>query len=87
MTLLYDSLFDNVPMTLTHKKRKRNALRVKKNLTICVVLVMALLLTSCSEAGSTKQIRATLFLLDASGSMIRSVSEREQQLKERLNGA
>ena len=48
---------------------------------------MALLLTSCSEAGSTKQIRATLFLLDASGSMIRSVSEREQQLKERLTGA
>ena len=48
---------------------------------------MTLLLTSCSEAGSTKQIRATLFLLDASGSMIRSVSEREQQLKERLNGA
>ena len=62
-------------------------MRVKKNLTICVVLVMTLLLTSCSEAGSTKQIRATLFLLDASGSMIRSVSEREQQLKERLNGA
>ena len=48
---------------------------------------MALLLTSCSDAGSTKQIRATLFLLDASGSMIRSVSEREQQLKERLTGA
>jgi hypothetical protein len=48
---------------------------------------MALLLSSCSEAGSTKQIRATLFLLDASGSMIRSVSEREQQLKERLTGA
>ena len=48
---------------------------------------MALLFTSCSDAGSTKQIRATLFLLDASGSMIRSVSEREQQLKERLTGA
>ena len=62
-------------------------MRVKKHLTSCVLLVVALLLTSCSEAGSTKQIRATLFLLDASGSMIRSVSEREQQLKERLNGA
>ena len=60
---------------------------VKKHLTSCVLLAMALLLTSCSEAGSTKQIRATLFLLDASGSMIRSVSEREQQLKERLTGA
>lgn len=48
---------------------------------------MALLLSSCSEASSTKNIRATLFLLDASGSMIRSVSEREQQLKERLTGA
>ncbi len=48
---------------------------------------MALLLSSCSEAGSTKNIRATLFLLDASGSMIRSVAEREQQLKERLTGA
>ncbi len=48
---------------------------------------MALLLSSCSEAGSTKNIRATLFLLDASGSMIRSVAEREQQLKERLSGA
>ena len=62
-------------------------MRVKKHLTSCVLLVVALLLTSCSEAGSTKQIRATLFLLDASGSMIRSVSEREQQLKERLTGA
>lgn len=59
----------------------------KRHLTSCILIVMALLLTSCSEAGSTKQIRATLFLLDASGSMIRSVSEREQQLKERLNGA
>lgn len=49
--------------------------------------MMALLLSSCSEASSTKNIRATLFLLDASGSMIRSVSEREQQLKERLTGA
>ena len=62
-------------------------MRVKKHLTSSVLLAMALLLTSCSEAGSTKQIRATLFLLDASGSMIRSISEREQQLKERLNGA
>ena len=62
-------------------------MRVKKHLTSCVLLAMALLLSSCSDAGSTKQIRATLFLLDASGSMIRSVSEREQQLKERLTGA
>jgi hypothetical protein len=62
-------------------------LQVKKHLTSCLLLAMALLLTSCSDAGSTKQIRATLFLLDASGSMIRSVSEREQQLKERLTGA
>lgn len=60
---------------------------LKKHLTSCVLLAVALLLSSCSEAGSTKQIRATLFLLDASGSMIRSVSEREQQLKERLTGA
>ena len=62
-------------------------MRVKKHLTSCVLLAMALLLSSCSDAGSRKQIRATLFLLDASGSMIRSVSEREQQLKERLTGA
>ncbi len=62
-------------------------MQVKKGLTLCGVLLMSLLLSSCSEAGSTKQIRATLFLLDASKSMIRSVSEREQQLKERLNGA
>ena len=62
-------------------------MQVKKHLTSCLLLAMALLLTSCSDAGSTKQIRATLFLLDASGSMIRSVSEREQQLKERLTGA
>lgn len=66
---------------------KEECFEGQKNLTICLVLVMTLLLTSCSEAGSTKQIRATLFLLDASGSMLRSVSEREQQLKERLNGA
>ena len=60
---------------------------VKKSLTLCVVIATSLLLTSCSEAGSTKQIRATVFLLDASKSMIRSVSEREQQLQERLIGA
>ncbi len=42
--------------------------------------------SSCSEAGSTKQIRATLFLLDASKSTIASVSGRETQLRERLEG-
>jgi hypothetical protein len=52
-----------------------------------MLISMALLISSCSEAGTTKQIRASLFLLDASGSMLRSVSEREHQLKERLSGA
>ena len=47
----------------------------------------ASLLSSCSEESSTQTIRATLFLLDASKSMVLSVQEREQQLKERLAGA
>jgi hypothetical protein len=45
------------------------------------------LAVSCSQSGSAKQIKATLFLLDASKSMILSIPVREQQLKERLSNA
>ena len=47
----------------------------------------ASLLTSCSAQSSTQTIRATLFLLDVSKSSVLSVSQREQQLRERLAGA
>lgn len=47
----------------------------------------ASLLSSCSEQDSVKEIKATLFLLDASKSSIISIPRREQQLRERLNRA
>ena len=56
---------------------------------IFVVLfsLFASLLTSCSDKGSAKEIKSTLFLLDASKSSIISIPQREQQLRERLNNA
>jgi hypothetical protein len=53
-------------------------------LVLCLALASILFTSSCSEVGSTKQIRATVFLLDASKSTIASVSAREAQLRERL---
>ena len=47
----------------------------------------ASLLSSCSEESSARDIQATLFLLDASKSSIISITQREQQLRERLNSA
>ena len=61
--------------------------RYKKSLLVILFSLCAPLLASCSQEASTKNIRATLFLLDASKSMILSIPEREQQLKERLTGA
>lgn len=58
----------------------------KKLISFCLILLSVITTSSCSEAGSTKQIRATLFLLDASKSTIASVSGREVQLRERLEG-
>ena len=42
---------------------------------------------SCSSPSATKNIRATLFLLDASKSNLKSVESREQQLRERLKSS
>ena len=61
--------------------------RYKKSLLIILFSLCAALLASCSEESSTKNIRATLFLLDASKSMVLSIGEREQQLKQRLDQA
>jgi hypothetical protein len=66
---------------------ERKELRKKfKYLIFPVAAIVVLLTSSCSESGSTKQIRSTLFLLDASRSTISSVSARESQLRERLEG-
>jgi hypothetical protein len=62
-------------------------LPVKKGLTLCAVIAISLLLTSCSEENSTKDIRATLFLLDASKSVRAKVPIREDQLRNRLLSA
>ena len=62
-------------------------LRYKKSLLFILFSLCAALLASCSEESSTKNIRATLFLLDASKSMVLSIGEREQQLKQRLDQA
>lgn len=59
---------------------------IKKFLALALGLSLALPITSCSSKASTEQIRATLFLLDASKSTISSVAAREMQLKQRLEG-
>lgn len=53
---------------------------------LALVTILSFSLSSCSQSSSTEQIRATLFLLDASRSTIASVSARENQLRERLEG-
>ena len=59
---------------------------LRNNKAFKFILAFALLFTAtaCSQEGATKSIKVTLFLLDASKSMILSIPEREQQLKERL---
>jgi hypothetical protein len=59
----------------------------KRVLTLIAAMLLPFTLISCTNSESTTQIRATLFLLDASKSMILSIPVREQQLKERLAGA
>ena len=59
----------------------------KKSIFVVLFSLSASFLTSCSEESSTGNIRATLFLLDASKSMALSIGEREQQLKQRLDQA
>lgn len=59
----------------------------KKSIFVVLFSLSASLLTSCSEESSTTNIRATLFLLDASKSMVLTIGEREQQLKQRLDQA
>jgi hypothetical protein len=62
-------------------------LPLKKSISVVLFSLTASLLTSCSAQGSTQTIRATLFLLDASKSTVIAISQREQQLRERLSGA
>lgn len=52
-----------------------------------MALSLCISVSACSQANSTKSIKVTLFLLDASKSMYLTISEREQQLKERLANA
>jgi hypothetical protein len=59
----------------------------KKSIFVVLFSLSASLLSSCSEQDSVKEIKATLFLLDASKSSIISIPQREQQLRERLNSA
>lgn len=59
----------------------------KKLFGFLVALSMLLSGSACSQGGATKSIKVTLFLLDASKSMILSTLQREQQLRERLAGA
>lgn len=62
-------------------------LTFKKFIFVMLFALSASLLTSCSAQSSTQTIRATLFLLDASKSSVLTISQREQQLRERLAGA
>jgi hypothetical protein len=59
----------------------------KKLFGFLVAFSILLSVSACSQEGATKSIKVTLFLLDASKSMILSIPQREQQLKERLAGA
>ena len=59
----------------------------KKLFGFLVAFSILLSVSACSQGGATKSIKVTLFLLDASKSMILSIPQREQQLKERLAGA
>lgn len=57
-------------------------------LSLGIVSVLTISLSSaCSQEESTPNIRATLFLLDSSKSLAISVSQREQQLRNRLTRA
>jgi hypothetical protein len=62
-------------------------LPLKKSIFVVLFSLSASLLSSCSEESSARDIHATLFLLDASKSSIISITQREQQLRERLNSA
>ena len=59
----------------------------KKILSSLAALSLLLSISACSQESTTKSIRVTLFLLDASKSFTLSVPEREQQLRERLASA
>ena len=59
----------------------------KKIISSLAALSLLLSVSACSQETSPKSIKATLFLLDASKSMILSIPEREQQLRERLANA
>lgn len=60
---------------------------VKNTVFLVISLLLVSVLTSCSQQQSSRQIKGTLFLLDASQSSIISILQREQQLRERLSRA
>ncbi len=59
-------------------------LRTKKVHSFIVAFALLFTVTACSQESATKSIKVTLFLLDASKSMVLTIPQREQQLKERL---
>lgn len=60
---------------------------LKKFLSLLAILSLLFSVSACSQESSSKSIKATLFLLDASWSSSLNVSQREQQLRERLTNA